>query len=757
MSIRTSITRQLNANRSRNIVSKNGRERETDDVSMKMLLGNISSYLESLQNTKLPAEWRARDPLANHPWVFAAAAAIARTAGQAPFTVFRKQREPNTKPKFGKQRRNVAMFTEGLSGIQRAWKLINAKDTSVEVDHPIVDLLRNPNPYQQGSQLIQLTLLWLSIRGECFWVMTDDDGIPTSINGSKLPTRLWPVGPDAFEAIRENHFAGQVIGWSFTLPNWMPGAGSVSKKIPLDLDEVIQFKTANPSDPTRGLSPITAVAQGIQTDLKAKTYNERILDNQGKPGGVLTTDRMMTKEERDEVLGYWKDRHEGPENAARVAMLFGGLKWQQIALSPQDMEFLKSSEWNREEILAVIGTPPSVLGLPNKLNYATQLGQDRNFWDKTVLPYYRLIETTIDKALFFTSPDDIFGIFNVNNIEAMRVGIAEKIKMANEMCGNNLHTPPKVAYIVVGLEVPEYEGDDTSLVGALTTPLEFALEPDPEPIALPALKPKPDKGLFELEELEDKVSKASGGKRHRQYIKIQSKLERKYIKFFRSWVIGEKSRFMKRFDSEIKKARQVKAFNLGFVLGKLFKSGKLLKGKILGITLSAAEAAHKFDLLDIPGFELIPGLIGAAVKRRMDIVIKSVPKTLRESLRRKLVEGLKKGVSFNKLRLAVLDVFNKTQSTAHATTVARTETGGIMNDVRNQEFIEAGIKKGEWSNAGDIHVREDHVVFGKSGVHKLGFNYASLVSDTGTLEFPLDSRASAKQVVACRCLLLAIK
>lgn len=757
---RLNVTRRLGRN-GRNGTQRNGTAlgNGITPQESKMLLGNISSYFEGLANTKRPAEFRARDPLANHPWVFAAAAAIARTAGQAPFTVFRRTREKTSRVRCGRFRRSLKDYTNGLNGIQRSWKLLNSKEMSVEIDHPISSLLDNPNPYQQGSQLIQLTLLWLSIRGECFWVMTDEDGIPQApLNAKSLPTRLWPVGPDAFTPIRENGLSGEVVGWVFEPPNWMPGVKAVQHKIPLDLSEVVQFKTPNPSDPTRGLSPITAVAQGIQTDLKAKTYNERILDNQGKPTGVLSTEQMLTKEERDEILGYWKDRHEGPENAARVAMLFGGLKWTQIALSPQDLEFLATFEWDREEILAVIGTPPSVIGLPNKLNYATQLGQDRNFWDKTVLPYDRLIETTIDKALFFPFPDDIFGMFNLNNVEAMRLGIAEKINMADKMCGQNLHTPPSVAYKVIGLEVPEYSGSDTSLVGVLATPLEFALEPEPEPLVIPA--PAPAKGVFDLLQKEGpkaKVSDADAVKRQQQYRKLAIKLELKYIKSYRSWVNAEQTSTLKRFDSAAAKSRQTKAFDLGFVLGNLFKIRQSLKSKVTAISFATADATHVFDLFDIPTFELNQEILNTAVKNRLKIVIATVPKTLRDKLRKELEKGLLTGESFDSLRRKVVKAFGDAKATAHATTIARTEVGGIMSEVRHNEFVEAGIKKTKWSDSGDEHVREDHNIFTSSGVHKIGFNYASLVGDSGTLAYPLDSRGSAKQVIACRCAEIAVE
>ncbi len=53
----------------------------------------------------------------------------------------------------------------------------------------------------------------------------------------------------------------------------------------------------------------------------------------------------------------------------------------------------------------------------------------------------------------------------------------------------------------------------------------------------------------------------------------------------------------------------------------------------------------------------------------------------------------------------------------------------------------------------DERVRADHVTLGGEE-HPVGFNFATLIQSTGILEFPLDPRAPAEQVINCRCALI---
>ena len=55
---------------------------------------------------------------------------------------------------------------------------------------------------------------------------------------------------------------------------------------------------------------------------------------------------------------------QGASNAGRPLLLEGGLKWQPMAFSPADMEFISAKATAAREIALAFGVPPMLLGIP---------------------------------------------------------------------------------------------------------------------------------------------------------------------------------------------------------------------------------------------------------------------------------------------------------------------------------------------------------------------------------------------------------
>ncbi|MCH7898840.1 MAG: phage portal protein, partial [Proteobacteria bacterium] len=55
------------------------------------------------------------------------------------------------------------------------------------------------------------------------------------------------------------------------------------------------------------------------------------LVNDAEPGGILTADGAPDPAVIDSIREQWRSRHEGIDNKRRIAVLSGGLKWQQLS------------------------------------------------------------------------------------------------------------------------------------------------------------------------------------------------------------------------------------------------------------------------------------------------------------------------------------------------------------------------------------------------------------------------------------------
>jgi hypothetical protein len=103
---------------------------------------------------------------------------------------------------------------------------------------------------------------------------------------------------------------------------------------------------------------------------------------------------------------------------------------------------------------------------------------------------------------------------------------------------------------------------------------------------------------------------------------------------------------------------------------------------------------------------------------------------------------------------AVKDVFNQMAMGGKVGQIARTETGFDIAFAREAVFDELGVTEGDWLTAGDEHVRDNHVIYGEQGSVPRGTNWAQFTGNSYTLEYPLDTRAPADELVGCRCALV---
>ncbi len=743
-------------------------------VAIKNLLGGFSGYVQQLLGTRRPPFIQAKTPFESHAWVFAASMAIANTASQAQFLVYQEtdaeqQRRRDaavragrtTRARAGVHRRAYERHLAGAPSLKR----LSMKAAEPDYEHPIYDLIRRPNPYQVGGQLMALTHLWMAIRGEAFWVLSDDDGMP--VPPGQMPTRIWPLSPDCFSERYANGRDGEIVGWEIALPRWMPGAHR--KKLNVTLDEVIQFKFPDPRNPARGLSRIGAAAAGIELDLLIKVHGRSLLEKQAVPRGIIVYENgVLEEEEEEEYRERWEEQHAGAERSGRIAILSGGFKYQSIALSPTDMGHLEQLAWDRDEVLAVMGTPKAVLGVTEQLNYATQIGQTANFWDQTLLPLLRLEEQTLDATMFFAQTDRTFGAFDLSQIDALRVGLEEKAKAADQFCAERLHMPPRVAYQIVGLDVPEYEGDETALVSALATPVQSILEEDspPSPSSEPASSddepvaaarggrsPRPGPGAPAIHRSRHDKAKSVW----KRFIAVQSRVESPFRRRYKKWVRLERTGTLERFDKAVEDAKRLArikaAIDLTAILPILAESRSALRTQTRPLLASAMLETWDLTLdeIPIPTFAIDDGTFVSYFTEHENLFLEHTPRTTFETLRTSLTAGIQNGETVQQLRVRIGEVYDLGASSHKTLLVARTETASFMNGVRDRMFDEAGFEKTDWLTAEDENVREDHVKFGEHEPVARGTNYLALIGKEaeGVLEYPGDLRAPIGQKANC--------
>jgi hypothetical protein len=124
---------------------------------------------------------------------------------------------------------------------------------------------------------------------------------------------------------------------------------------------------------------------------------------------------------------------------------------------------------NREEILATLGVPPSVVGLLEYANYANMEIQQRKFWEDAVIPILNIISDKLTLNLAPHFDEDYWFDFDFSDIKALQEDEERKSRIAATLITNGIRTPNQVRADMYGDD--PYEGGDTYYMPFSMTPV----------------------------------------------------------------------------------------------------------------------------------------------------------------------------------------------------------------------------------------------------------------------------------------------
>ena len=110
-----------------------------------------------------------------------------------------------------------------------------------------------------------------------------------------------------------------------------------------------------------GYSPIAIARQAIGLGMAAEQFSARFFKNDGRPGIVLEHPGHLGEDAYNNLKKSWLDEHGGVANAHSPAILEEGLKIHEIGLPGEDVQFLATRKFQREEIAGLYRVPPHLI------------------------------------------------------------------------------------------------------------------------------------------------------------------------------------------------------------------------------------------------------------------------------------------------------------------------------------------------------------------------------------------------------------
>lgn len=265
---------------------------------------------------------------------------------------------------------------------------------------PLFRLLRRPNPYMTFSGLVESVFSCLELTGNCFLEKVR----PGPDAGS---SELYPLRSDRVSILPGK--TEKVAAYKVRTD------GRVQVLEPWRVDHVLY---CNPFNDYYGLSPLQAGINSVLQDLNSQAFARKFFENDATPGGILQTDQNLSETQYRRLLKQFEERHRGIANRFKIAVLEGGLKYERVTVTQQEMQFIEQRKISRDEILAIYGVPPILAGLET-MNFATAYEQKKTFWQETMLPKLLKVQDAFNAGFVRDFGEDYLFEFDVKRIEAL--------------------------------------------------------------------------------------------------------------------------------------------------------------------------------------------------------------------------------------------------------------------------------------------------------------------------------------------------
>lgn len=346
-------------------------------------------------------------------------------------------------------------------------------------------LLDDVNPESEGSELQAYTE-----GGACVWGGSYWKKVRGKYGGR--PQELWwlpgpNVTPDPARSLIETY-------------TYRPSGTASDESI--RARDIIPFRGVNLQDPRKLVSPLSSARNEIATNRAASEWNASTLRNHAIPAGawIIEKGEEISTGETGVIRRVLRGLR-GPKNAGKSPILPVPLRWQSLAMSPKDADWIASRKVSRMTICAVLGVPLVLAGDDDKNTvYGNLRDAERVMYRGTTIPELDKRASKINSWLTpeFDDPDPrkrhLMAGFDYSGIEALQPAPADA--MAQWLEGVKVGLPLNRYIKRFNMGAPVEGGDESRvLLGRAgdvgLTPNDQSADAPPAPAAPASPKPRP--------------------------------------------------------------------------------------------------------------------------------------------------------------------------------------------------------------------------------------------------------------------------
>lgn len=278
--------------------------------------------------------------------VYACARLLAGTVSSLPLMVFKEDSRGNRKVDRG----------------SRLWTILHDQ----------------PNSVMTASDFWQAMILQWALRGNAYaQIMRDSVGDVIS---------LWPLSSDQMTVFSDKE-TGRLV-YQYVRD---------SQTYDLTPDQVLHIKDIGTG--ILGFSKLEFMGSSVQEAMATQKYTMQNAQNFGRPSGILTVDHVLDRKkgQADAVgraLGSFKSE------SGKLIVLEADMKFQQVALTPEQSQLLESRKYGVEEICRWFGVPPVLIGASGATTWGSGIAEIVSGFHKfTLNPLLKSIEQALESRI----------------------------------------------------------------------------------------------------------------------------------------------------------------------------------------------------------------------------------------------------------------------------------------------------------------------------------------------------------------------
>lgn len=333
-------------------------------------------------------------------------------------------------------------------------------------------VLRKPNKTQTRIQFWECWLLSKLSRGNTYVLkQRDNRGVVTAL-WVLDPDRCKPlIAPDGsvFYEIQADNVAG------------------IEAALIVPANELIHDRYNCLFHPLVGISPLYANGLAATQGLSIQNSSTNLFNNGAKPGGLLIAPERIEQDDADRLKAYWDSNFTG-DNAGKIAVIGGGMQFQQLTMSSADAQLIEQLRWSAEVVCSTFHVPPYKIGVGEMPKYDNIQALNVEYYSQGLQNLIEAAELLLDEGL--ATGEKLGTEFDVDNLLRMdSVSMMDVLdKGRNIMTPNEgrkkLDLPPKPGGDAVYRQQQDYSIEALSKRDAKDDP--FAKEP-----AKPDVVPNP--------------------------------------------------------------------------------------------------------------------------------------------------------------------------------------------------------------------------------------------------------------------------